>query len=65
VAGGAVFGSIYKVGRPTVLAPYAAIGWFIVGLVVAMLVHGRPQASHAVPDLGESPESALGHPAKP
>ena len=59
VTGGAIFGSIYKVGHPTVLAPYAAIGWFIVGLVVAMLVRGRPQASHAVADLGESPESAL------
>jgi hypothetical protein len=34
-----------------------------VGLVVAMLVRGRPQASHTVPDLGESPESALEHPA--
>jgi nucleotide-binding universal stress UspA family protein len=40
VTGGAIFGSIYKVGHPTVLAPYAAIGWFIVGLVVAMLVRG-------------------------
>lgn len=59
VTGGAIFGSIYKVGHPTVFAPYAAIGWFIVGLVVAMLVRGRPQASHAVADLGESPESAL------
>ena len=63
VTGGAIFGSIYKVSRPTVLAPYAAIGWFIVGLVVALIVHGRPQASHAVPDLGESPESALERPA--
>jgi amino acid transporter len=59
VTGGAIFGSIYKVGRPTVLAPYAAIGWFIVGFVVALLVRGRPQASHTVVDLGESPESAL------
>jgi amino acid transporter len=59
VTGGAIFGSIYKVTSPTVLAPYAAIGWFVVGLVVAMLVRGRPQASHAVAGLGESPESAL------
>jgi amino acid transporter len=63
VTGGAIFGSIYKVGRPTVLAPYAAIGWFIVGLVVAMLVRGRPQASHAVAELGEAPNSAVQHPA--
>ena len=59
VTGGAIFGSIYKVTSPTVIAPYAAIGWFVVGLVVAMLVRGRARASHAVADLGESPESAL------
>lgn len=59
VTGGAIFGSIYKVTSPTVIAPYAAIGWFVVGLVVAMLVRGRAQASHAVADLGGSPESAL------
>jgi amino acid transporter len=65
VSGGAIFGSIYKVSRPTVIAPYAAIGWFIVGLVVAMIVHGRPQASHAVADLSESPDPALEHPSSP
>ena len=63
VTGGAIFGSIYKVSRPTVLAPYAAIAWFVVGLAVAMLVRGRPQASQAVADLGEAPESAVGQPA--
>jgi len=63
VTGGAIFGSIYKVSRPTVLAPYAAIAWFVVGLAVAMLVRGRPQASQAVADLGEAPESAIGQPA--
>ena len=52
---GAIFGSIYKVTSPTVIAPYAAIGWFVVGLVVAMLVRGRAQAVDAVADLGESP----------
>jgi amino acid transporter len=62
VTGGAIFGSIYKVSRPTVLAPYAAIAWFAVGLAVAMLVRGRPQASQAVADLGET-ESAVGQPA--
>jgi amino acid transporter len=63
VTGGAIYGSIYKVSRPTVLAPYAAIAWFVVGLAVAMLVRGRPQASQAVADLGETPESAVGQPA--
>ncbi len=38
----------------------SAIG--IVGLAVAMLVRGRPQASQAVADLGEAPESAIGQP---
>ena len=63
VTGGAIFGSIYKTSTPTVIAPYAAIGWLVVGLIVATFVRGRPQASHAVADLGESPESALPRPA--
>jgi amino acid transporter len=63
VTGGAIFGSIYKVTAPTVIAPYAALGWLAVGLVVAMVVHGRPQASHAVADLGEPSDTALPRPA--
>ncbi len=63
VTGGAIFGSVYKVSAPTVIAPYAAIGWLIVGLIVATVVRGRPQASHAVADLGETPDSALPRPA--
>ncbi|MBV9793698.1 MAG: APC family permease [Actinobacteria bacterium] len=63
VTGGAIFGSIYKVAAPTVIAPYAAIGWLAVGLVVAFVVRGRPQASHAVADLGEESSSAVPGPA--
>jgi amino acid transporter len=63
VTGGAIFGSIYKVSRPTVIAPYAAIGWLAVGLVVAIVVRGRPQASHTVADLGEDSSSAVPGPA--
>lgn len=62
VAVGAMFGAIYKVASPTVWAPYAAIGWFVVGLVVAMVVHGRAQASHVVADLGEPAETAYERP---
>ena len=63
MTGGAIFGSIYKVTAPTVTAPYAAIGWLVVGLIVAMVVRGRPQASHAVADLGETADSAVPGPA--
>jgi amino acid transporter len=59
VAIGAMFGSIYKVGLPLVAAPYAAIGWFVVGLVVALMVRGRARASYAIADLAEPAETAV------
>jgi amino acid transporter len=58
VTGGAIFGSIYKVTAPTVTAPYAAIGWLVVGLIVAIAVRGRPQASHTVAELSEPADAA-------
>jgi amino acid transporter len=38
VAIGAIYGSIYKVTRPTIYAPYACLGVLVVGLVVAYVL---------------------------
>jgi len=37
---GAVFGALYKVPHPTVYAAYAALGWFAVALVLAVVLGG-------------------------
>ena len=34
MTGAAIFGSFYKVPSPTVLAPWYAVIWFVIGLVV-------------------------------
>ena len=51
ITAGAIFGSIYQVPSPTKLAPYYAIGWFVLGLVVTLVVRGREPARHALDDL--------------
>jgi amino acid transporter len=48
---GAIFGSIYKVTSPTVLAPWYALAWFAVGIVVTLVVRGRTPASQVLSDL--------------
>ena len=44
ITGGAIFGSIYQVPSPTKLAPYYAVAWFVVGLIVTFVVKGREPA---------------------
>jgi len=51
ITGAAIFGSFYKVPSPTVLAPWYAVIWFVIGLVVMLLARGREPASQALPDL--------------
>jgi len=51
---GAIFGSFYKVTSPTILAPWVAIGWLVVGIVVTLLVRGREPASRALAELSSS-----------
>jgi amino acid transporter len=48
-----IFGSFYKVTSPTLLAPWAAVAWGILGLIYMMLVRGREPASQVLGDLQE------------
>jgi amino acid transporter len=51
ITGAAIFGSFYKVPSPTILAPWYAVIWFALGLVVMFAVKGREPASTALADL--------------
>jgi amino acid transporter len=51
ITGAAIFGSFYKVPSPTILAPWYAVIWFVLGLVVMIAVKGREPASTALADL--------------
>ena len=48
---GAIWGSFYKVTSPTLLAPWFAVGWLVIGLIVTLLVKGRPPASEVLDEL--------------
>jgi amino acid transporter len=55
---GAIYGAFYKVQSPTLLAPWAAVGWLAVGLLVVLVVRGRAPARQTLTDLrsgGEVP----------
>jgi amino acid transporter len=51
ISGAAIFGSFYKVTSPTLIAPWAALIWFAIGLVLMVLVRGREPASETLGDL--------------
>jgi amino acid transporter len=51
ITAAAIFGSFYKVPRPTVLAPIYALVWAVIGLVYMTIVRGREPASDALADL--------------
>ena len=51
MTGAAIFGSFYKVPSPTVLAPWYAVIWFVLGLVVMTVAKGRAPASATLGDL--------------
>jgi amino acid transporter len=51
LTGGAIYGSFYQVRSPTLLAPWFALIWLGVGIVVTLLVKGRQPASEALEDL--------------
>jgi amino acid transporter len=51
IAGGAIYGSFYKVTSPTVLAPELALAWFAIGIVVALATKGRAAASETLGEL--------------
>ncbi len=48
---GAIYGSFYKVQSPTLLAPWFAVAWLGVGLLVTLMVKGRAPASETLVDL--------------
>jgi len=51
ITGAAIFGSFYKVPSPTILAPWYALIWGIIGLLYMLVVKGREPASRALGDL--------------
>ncbi|HEU5225146.1 MAG TPA: hypothetical protein VFV29_05010, partial [Actinomycetota bacterium] len=51
ITAAAIYGSFYKVTSPTLIAPWAAVFWFALGLVYMAAVKGREPASEALDDL--------------
>jgi len=51
VTAAAIFGSFYKVPSPTLLAPWAAVIWGLLGLLYMLVVKGRAPASDTLGDL--------------
>jgi len=47
----AIFGSFYKQTSPIVLAPWFALAWFALGIIVTFAMKGRPPASEVLADL--------------
>jgi amino acid transporter len=56
ITAAAIFGSFYKVTSPTLIAPWAAVIWFVLGLVYMTAVKGRAPASRVLSDLRTSGE---------
>jgi amino acid transporter len=46
-----IWGSFYKVPSPTLIAPWSAVVWFVIGLLFMLAVKGREPASDALGDL--------------
>jgi amino acid transporter len=51
ITGAGIFGSFYKVTSPTLLAPWAAVVWGVLGIVYMGAVKGRAPASTVLADL--------------
>jgi len=51
ITGAAIWGSFYKVTSPTLIAPWAAVAWFGLGVVYMAFVRGREPAAEALGDL--------------
>ena len=60
ITGGGIYGSFYKVTSPTLIAPWAAVIWFVVGLIVMFgLMKGRPPASETLADLRSDGQASV------
>jgi amino acid transporter len=51
ITGAGIFGSFYKVTSPTLIAPWAALLWGLLGIIVMFVVKGREPASNVIGDL--------------
>jgi amino acid transporter len=51
ITAAAIFGSFYKVTSPTLLAPWSAVIWGVLGFLYMLAVKGREPASEALEDL--------------
>lgn len=58
ITAGAIWASFYKVTRPTLYAPYGALGVLVVGFLIALLTRGRKPASLHLEDLAVNPDLA-------
>jgi len=58
ITGGAIYASFYKVSKPTIYAPWAALGVLVVGIVIAFATKGRTPAAMHLEDLAVNPELA-------
>lgn len=59
VTAAAVFGSVYKVTKPTIYAPWAAAGIFVLGLILTWVMPGRPSASTQFRELTEAEQGPV------
>jgi len=62
ITGGAIYASFYKVTRPTLYAPYAALGVLVVGVAIAVATRGRTPAAMHLSDLAVNPDLARSEP---
>jgi amino acid transporter len=51
ITGAGIFGSFYKVTSPTLTAPWAAVLWGLLGVLMMFVVKGREPASQVIGDL--------------
>jgi amino acid transporter len=51
ITGGAIFGSFYKVTKPTILAPWFALGVLVIGYASTFVLRPRESASARLTDL--------------
>lgn len=62
ITGGAIWASFYKVTRPTLYAPYGALGVLVVGFAISFVTKGRTPASLHLEDLAVNPDLARAEP---
>jgi len=53
ITAAAIFGSFYKVTRPTIWAPWLALALLVVGFASTFVLRGRQSASSQLADLSE------------